>query len=737
MWSNRGIRQKVFILSFFIAFLPLLVACAIWSRAAHDQLKQGTKDDQKVILNNSARKLDDFLDAQIEKAVAQSKDTSVASGNIDQAKTTLIQYSKHDNNIMRIALVGKDGSEKVVISDRTLSKTLGNVASSEPFKAITQSHKDVSISEVTYDNELPKIVVAVPVTNVNAVSNQNNEVLIVDISLVDIWTTVLSADLSAEGYSYIVDSKGKVIAYPDLNTAKSSADFSSVDEVSRFLKRPAVNVLPITTVSERNVKVISAHQVIPRTGWAIITEQPEEVIFAPLQHVFRLILVIFVLATLFAVLLDLLFSRNFTRPIHSLVAGTAQLGQGNLDTRIPIRSKDEIGLLTERFNTMAVNLKRLVSNLQTESNKLSIVLDSVGEGIIAIDSQNRIVFANISAAVLAGTLPSNLSGKSFNDVFTLSKNNKPFELDPNSTKVYKEIVFVSPNKRLHYLDIFANRIEDDPDDIKSIITLRDQTDERDLEMMKLDFVSMAAHELRTPITAIRGYLGLLSGDDESSLSDSSKQSVERAQSSTNQLVGLINNLLNVSKIEGGSLDLGYEKVDWGKMVQESVDDQQFSADEKHITLEYNRPDEDIALLADKIAIKEVINNLIANAINYTEPDGHVTVGIKTDGHHVITSVKDDGIGIAPNALQRLFTKFYRAKGVLASGSGGTGLGLYISKSIVELHKGKIWVESQEGEGSTFTFSLPAFDEVQYKELQHKQKTGIHKRHGWATKDTTR
>jgi two-component system sensor histidine kinase VicK len=751
MWANRGIWQKVFILSFVIAILPLLVVSTAWSIFAREQLKQAAIANQKVVLTSTTQRVNDFLSSQINSLITRSQEPNIIGLNADQAKLSLLQYANQDSDIQRIALVDNAGNERVVVKNHELSKTLTNVKTSDAFKVVTQLSNDVLISDVTYDNGEPKIIVSVPLLSSGKLGDQDltdaealtrrygsdtKGALIVEVSLSNLWGLILTTHIGDAGYIYLVDAKGKLIAHSEQNLLTSHRDVSKVPEVASFLTQPDMIRQPATTLSEKNVTVLSAHRHIQHAGWAIITEEPEESLFAPVQHIYRVIMWLFIAACLAVIVLGIFFSRNLTRPIKSLVSGALELGQGNLDARIPVRSKDEIGVLAQRFNTMADNVKQLVSNLRIEDAKLSVVLDSVGEGIVAVDAENKIVFANISAAVLAGTLPSNLAGNSFGAVFALTKNNQPFQLDPNSTKVYKEVVFISPNRRLHYLDIFANRIEDDTGSIKSIITLRDQTDERDLEMMKLDFVSMAAHELRTPITAIRGYLGLLS-NERTELSSSSKQSIERAQSSASQLVGLINNLLNVSKIEGGSMHMSYTKVDWVKAVQDSVTDHTFSADEKNISLSFTKPDEHVALVADEIAIKEVINNLISNAIHYTDEGGHVTVSIKLDGKRVFTSVQDDGIGMAPNVLPRLFTKFYRAKGGLASGSGGTGLGLYIAKSIVELHKGKIWVESAEGKGSTFTFSLPVFDEVQYKELANKQTAGVHKHRGWITKNTTR
>jgi two-component system sensor histidine kinase VicK len=139
-------------------------------------------------------------------------------------------------------------------------------------------------------------------------------------------------------------------------------------------------------------------------------------------------------------------------------------------------------------------------------------------------------------------------------------------------------------------------------------------------------------------------------------------------------------------------------------------------------LRYDGPTKDVPVLADKISIKEVLNNLIANAIRYTSAGGTVTVKLVAGSEKIVTTVRDSGIGIPANALPHLFTKFFRVHGGLESGSGGTGLGLYISKSIVELHSGRIWVESVEGQGSTFGFTLPPFNETRYQaEIANRPK----------------
>ena len=755
MWSNLGIRQKAFVLFTVVTLVPLIIINVIWLRSSKDQLQQAAASHQSILVSSSAQRVNESLDSKINNVISYSQNTSVIDFNLDEARLHLLQLANQNIDIRRVALVDTAGDEQVVIKNHEVSQSLNNVKDSEAFKVVTLLSNDVSISGVDYSSGEPTITVSVPLLSFSKIGEQNltsaqalarrygadiKGALIADISLDNLFHSVLATRLGNGGYVYIVDRQGRVLAHPDQDFINPAANLSSNEQVAKFLEQPEISAKSAITISEKNSTVLSTHYPVKRTGWAVVAQEPLDSIFAPANQVTKLATFIFVTAGITSLLLSLLFSRNLTRPIRSLVTGTSQLGQGNLDMRIPIKSRDEIGVLADRFNGMAGNLKQLVSDLRTESTKLNVVLDNIGEGIVATDEQNRIVLANISAAVLAGTLPTDLIGKPFESVFELTKNNRRFELKTEDTEVYKvfkEIVYCSPNKRLHYIDIYTNKIDNDPNGIKNIITLLDRTDERELEMMKLDFVSMAAHELRTPITAIRGYLGLLSSDEESILSEQSKRSVERARSSASQLVGLISNLLNVSKIERGALSMSLNKVDWAQTVKDAVQDHIFSAEEKHIDLKYEGPSEGVLLLADEIAIREVINNLIANAINYTEPNGHVTVSIKLENNRVITSVKDDGIGIPVNAQERLFTKFYRAKGGLASGSGGTGLGLYISKSIVELHKGTIKMQSGYEKGSTFIVSLPAYDEVEYQEATSKQSRGVKKRRGWVIKNTAR
>lgn len=237
--------------------------------------------------------------------------------------------------------------------------------------------------------------------------------------------------------------------------------------------------------------------------------------------------------------------------------------------------------------------------------------------------------------------------------------------------------------------------------------LDSQRNKTPAEKLSLDFVTMAAHELRTPLTSLKSYLAVFLEENKGVFNDEQKTFLNRIEISAKQLASLIESLLNISRIERGVFILEKESLDWMENVKQVVTGFSSEAVEQQLTLEFKEPKEDVGeLYVDKLRINETLSNLLSNAIAYTRPGGKVIVWVECINDEVITHVQDTGQGIPKEALPKLFTKFFRVSGALESGSKGTGLGLYLSKAIVDMHHGRIWVESVLGKGSTFSFSLP-------------------------------
>ncbi|MCA9391600.1 hypothetical protein KC614_00155 [candidate division WWE3 bacterium] len=397
---------------------------------------------------------------------------------------------------------------------------------------------------------------------------------------------------------------------------------------------------------------------------------------------------------------------------------------------LSLYTKEDIALvesLSLRIAT-ALEVAQLVESLEhdkvlisAERNKLAMALAGVSDSVIALDHQRNVVVANPAAYELF-SLKDDPVGLGISDLGEFISPNEvvitddklcPSEINED----HDEVVFSSDQVRLKRDDGTIRNIrlqvstikEAKKSDVAYIFVVHDFTAEEELERMKLDFVAMAAHELRTPLTSMKGYLSLFRQEYEDKKDEQQGLLLGRIETSTQQLVGLMENLLSVSQIEQGEFNLNLEDSDWVQIVGGVIDQLSEYARERNLELRWKEPKTEIpAVAVDKLRIVEVLNNLISNGLKYTK-EGHVEVTVEYDKDQdvVITHVVDTGEGIPPDAIKHMFEKFFRVWGQLEMGSKGTGLGLYIARSIVEMHHGKIWVVSEGlGKGSTFSFSLP-------------------------------
>ena len=234
---------------------------------------------------------------------------------------------------------------------------------------------------------------------------------------------------------------------------------------------------------------------------------------------------------------------------------------------------------------------------------------------------------------------------------------------------------------------------------------------KELDKLKDEFVSLTSHELRTPMTVIKSYVWALLNTHMGELSDKQKTYLVRTYSSTERLINLVNDMLNISRIESGRLTIEPRSMDMGKLIDEVVTEMQERARELEVNLFFTKPSSSLMVMVDQSRIKEVIINLVGNSLKFTPKGGSIFVIVEDDGQgFILTRVKDTGRGISEEDMTKLFQKFNIIGSSLTKERGqGTGLGLYLSKSLVELHGGKIWAESEgEGKGSTFFFTLPTF-----------------------------
>lgn len=353
-----------------------------------------------------------------------------------------------------------------------------------------------------------------------------------------------------------------------------------------------------------------------------------------------------------------------------------------------------------------------------EKNKLEVVLSAITDAVIGLNSDGTIITFNNMAETLTGYMKSSLEGNKIDQYLSIENNNEKIsfseifqKLSDNQPYIKLDrINLIGKDNKKTLINTKIGQIKTKmPDSVTYIIMMHDRAEEQDLESMKLDFVSMAAHELRTPLTSVMGYLSVFMEEYGKLLDVEPKMLLGRVEIAARQLIMLVETILSASRIEKGAFTITTEPIDWKPVVEQIVDSFQERAHDKHIELNFNKQTPIQAkVFADKLRLGEVVTNLLSNAISYTREGGSVNVEIEETPDNIITHITDNGEGIPAAAIPHLFTKFYRVMGKLEQGSKGTGLGLFISKAIIEMHNGKIWVESELGKGSTFSFLLPVY-----------------------------
>lgn len=416
------------------------------------------------------------------------------------------------------------------------------------------------------------------------------------------------------------------------------------------------------------------------------------------QNLVHAIILSVIFCFLIALVIALFFTKFLTEPVEEITQAAERISEGNYDTVIKTKEKGELGRLASSFNLMTKNLKSTMDNLIGKNIELEAVFRSMNGGVVAIDSQNNIMFYNQAFSKLANKDEQELTGRSFyNEVYS--------EAIYEAVKVAKEnqIDEVKEGKwNGKRIRATAAPLVGEDEILGILILVEDITKLKKLEHMRSDFVSNVTHELKTPLTSIRGFVDTLKNGaiDDPKVS---RKFLDIIDIETERLYSLIQDILLLSEIESKQ-DFEIQPCNITKVVKEVVDllEPKFKENLKlnYVPEPYIRP-----YYCNASRIKELLINLLDNAIKYTE-EGSVTLICKEDGDDLLIQVSDTGIGIEQKYLSRIFERFYRVDKGRSRKQGGTGLGLSIVKHIVELYNGRIKVESKVSEGTMFEIRLP-------------------------------
>ncbi len=428
-----------------------------------------------------------------------------------------------------------------------------------------------------------------------------------------------------------------------------------------------------------------------------------------------------------AAVLGLLFARRVTRPIADMTAVARRMGQGDFSRRISAPSADEVGQLGQALNTMAQRLEDRLAEFQEERAKGAAILDSMVEGVVAVDEANRILFINASACRLFNAPSVGAEGRPFLEVI---RNKEMLDLMQRTlkegTSARQELEIYTPVHRI--AQVHAAPLIGRGRTSGAILVMHDVTALRRLEMVRTEFVANVSHELRTPLTSIRGYLEtLLEGGLEDR--EHARPFLEVIHKHTERMGRLLDDILDLSNIELGRIILHRRPTDLREVVDGVMTIYGPQAAKQEIELQAEVPADLPPALADRDRLAQVLINLLDNSLKFTPKGGRVTVtarrvqsaecGVRSASDitsHVVPrtshincveiSVSDTGIGIPSQDLPRITERFYRVDKTRSRELGGTGLGLAIVKHLVEAHGGELVIDSQLNRGTTVRFSLP-------------------------------
>lgn len=402
-----------------------------------------------------------------------------------------------------------------------------------------------------------------------------------------------------------------------------------------------------------------------------------------------------------------LLTRQITRPLSETRDAAIRVASGDYAATVPVTSNDELGEVARSFNYMAEEIEHYVGEIQEQKSRLEAVLEASPEAVIATDAAERVTMANPAAARMLGIRPADY-GRTLEEIGS-SKEVILCLREAAATGV--AVREVESNEKTYWT--YAALMNRKNLDVAGgggrteggiILAVRDITEHRSLEKAKTAFVSDVSHELRTPLTTIQSAVSLLERAQDR-LDPLEHRALQLADQELKRIRGMVEELLTLAQMDSWQYALEVNPTDLGIIVQNAVEAVENKAERFGIEIIFHDGIEH-PCVADAEKLYQVFLNLLDNAIKYSDPGAHVGITIEEDDSNLIVRVRDTGVGIPEEDLAQLFERFYRVHKDRSRATGGSGLGLSISKQIVEMHGGDISIQSEVGEGSTFTVRLP-------------------------------
>ncbi|MEK4762543.1 cell wall metabolism sensor histidine kinase WalK [Viridibacillus sp. FSL E2-0187] len=427
-----------------------------------------------------------------------------------------------------------------------------------------------------------------------------------------------------------------------------------------------------------------------------------ESVFGQMNEINRILAGGTALALAITVILGIFIAKTITKPISDMRKQAQAMAKGNYSRKVRVYGNDEIGQLAIAFNHLTNRLQEAQSTTEGERRKLASVLANMTDGVIATDRKGRIILINTPAQQLLNSEDDELMGRPLISVLGLEEE-YTFE-DLIHMKDAVNLDFSSQERPYIWRANFSV-IQKETGFVNGLITvLHDITEQEKIEMERREFVSNVSHELRTPLTTMRSYLEALA-DGAWRDENIAPTFLNVTQTETERMIRLVNDLLQLSRMDSREYELNADIVDFNKFFNRIIDRFEMSKS-KNVEFQRHISETPCYVELDTDKITQVIDNIISNALKYSPDGGYIRFGVTAQEGILKVMISDDGMGIPKENVERIFDRFYRVDRARARSMGGTGLGLAISREMIHAHGGKIWAESEEGHGTTIFFTLP-------------------------------
>jgi len=502
----------------------------------------------------------------------------------------------------------------------------------------------------------------------------------------------------------LVDEQGKVFADSEKDAASLENHFSRPEVQEARLRGKGKSIRFSQTIGVDTLYVAITMKSKPQIAGYIRLARPLHDVQNAIEQVYQSIFMAMMIAAVIAFVIALFFSYRLATPIRALERFTERLRQGDPVETIFLETSDETKKLADNINYLVDELRSQIRLANEEKSKLMTAFTSMTEGVLILDAEDKIEFVNSSLSNMLSDQYGDLNGKTLMEALRNVDLQKAFFKFKEIHAIVSEEVNLG-NIEPVILNVSISSVHNYPGEEKVMLVFHDVTRLKKLEKIRVDFVANVTHEIRTPLTAIIGYLETIQAGATSSNEDV-KKFIGISLKQAGRLNRLVEDLLVISKIELGEIKFHFEEVSIRDAFEGAIPLVEAKAEIKKIKIHNNIQENISCVWADKDRLTQILVNILDNAVKFTPENGNVTIETNKNDKYVILTITDTGIGVPKEEVQRLGERFYRVDRSRSRDLGGTGLGLSIVKHLMIAHGGKIEIESQLGRGTKVSLHFP-------------------------------